>query len=345
MKELQDVMKRRLGMMVPVWFPRDFDREKMRGLLRMTFWDAGHYLDWSNVVAVVDGAPWAEELLRELEAEFRAELGRAFEIFPLPENGGKGLALARGFETLLRRSGLTHFCIRDDDNDHSIYDLPHLVRTHIQIEEEERNEVVLVIGRRRDLRRPLGLWRAEFEDILSYSVWESAKFFLALRGQTLNAQWLAAYGWIPDLESGYKVYSRRAAELAVSAIHRAAEDYPDLQLTRFGVETVPNVEILASGGIIGETSRMAHEEQPLTTFTRGTTLPRLYGNQTIYVFRRLVIPPSVARQLVDNALPRSLLCRTGDGLQLAQEYRALVFEGIGLGREAASQPIRVAGYF
>lgn len=345
MDEVLADMKNHLGMMVPIWFPEDYEREKMRSLLRMTLWDAGHFLDWQNVITVIDGADWTAPVVEKLQKEFKEQFGGAFEIVSLPENQGKGLTVAAGFEHLLEREHLHFFCIRDDDNDHSIYDLPHLVRTHRQITEDERNPLVLVIGRRRDLRRPLGMWRAEFEAILCYVEWESVKFHLAQQGKTLNSQWLSAYGWIPDLESGYKVYSREAAQLAVTSIRKAAEEHEDLQMGRFGVETVPNIELLAAGGIIGETSRLAHEDQPLTTFASGTPLPRLYANQSLFVFRRLEIPAEAARQLVDNSIPRTLLARSSEGLQLANEYRSLVFEGIGLPTGVAEQSISIADFF
>ena len=202
-------------------------------------------------------------------------------------------------------------------------------------------ELVVVVGRRRDLYRPLGLWRAEFENILSFCVWEGAKYHLAERGRALNMQWTFPGSPYPDLESGYKVYSRDAAELAAEAIYDAAEKFPGLELGRFGVETVPNVEILARGGLIGETSRMTMEEQPLTTFARDTTLPRLYANQVIYAFRRLQIPPHVAKQLLHNAIPQSLLLRTAEGLQAAREFRSLVFKAMGIAAQEAEKPIHV----
>jgi hypothetical protein len=100
MAVLMDSMKQSLGMMVPVWFPADHSQDPMAGLLRMTFGSADLLLDWSNVVAVVDGAPRAEEALRAIQGELVQESGATFRILSLPENRGKGNALARGFEFL-----------------------------------------------------------------------------------------------------------------------------------------------------------------------------------------------------------------------------------------------------
>jgi hypothetical protein len=79
----------------------------------------------------------------------------------------------------------------------------------------------------------------------------------------------------------------------------------------------------------------------LTTFTRRTTLPRLYANQVIYAFRRFGLPPDAARQLTDNAIPRSLLPRSAEGAQLVRDSRALVFDALGLPPGTAAASIAV----
>jgi|ETNmetMinimDraft_15_1059895.scaffolds.fasta_scaffold01406_5 hypothetical protein len=341
MNVLNEIMRNHLGMVVPVWFPQDSNTVQVTDLLRATLKDCPRFVDWSNVLVAIDGAPWATNLARELADEFQTESGGSFRILELPENGGKGLTVASGFEELLKNHDITHFCVRDDDNDHSIFDLPHLVRLHLQIQNEENTDQVMVVGVRPDIARPMGFWRGEFELLHNACLWECTKFVLAREGRIINTQWISGRSQIPDLESGYKIYSRAAAELLISSIRKASNQYGEMRMGHFGVETVPALEILLNGGIIGQGRRTAYDRQPLSTFAAGTKLPRLYANQAIYVFKRLEVAADIALQVLNNAIPDSQLSRSPEGRSLLEEYRINIVQDMGWNKEEAMRNISV----
>lgn len=334
-------MRSHLGMVIPVWFPEDSDTHQVAALLCATMKDCPRFVHWENVLVVADGAPWAAELAREQAQAFEKELGGSFRVLELAENGGKGLAVACGFEELLKKEGISHFCVRDDDNDHSIFDLPHLIRLCLQIQSEEKAELIMVVGARPDIARPMGFWRGEFELLHNACLWECTKYVLARQGRVVNTQWISGKSQIPDLESGYKIYSRQAAELFISSIRDASDQYGDMRMGHFGVETVPALEILLNDGIIGQGRRTAYDRQPLSTFAAGTKLPRLYANQAIYVYKRLEVAPETALQILRNSIPHSQLARSPEGRGLLDEYREHICLAMGWNKDEALKSISV----
>src|SRR5205823_10788948 len=124
-------------------------------------------------------------------------------------------------------------------------DLPHLFRLGEQIARETGCEQVLIVGRRTAVHPPLGWLRGEYEQVVNAVLVEALQFSLARRGRVLARQYWAAE--LPDLQSGYKLYSRGACEEAVAALRRAEERRPELLPLRRGMEILPFAAICSAG--------------------------------------------------------------------------------------------------
>lgn len=323
-----------VGMLIPIWFREETGEQGCYELLGRALEDVELFVRPDNLLLVVDGCPVAEGPARRLHAEMAERLGEACRLRVLEENLGKGGAVVEGFRQLLGHEGLRWFSIRDDDGDHSIYDLPHLFRLGEQMLSQERTDTIIVCGRRAGRDRPLGTWRAEYERLLAELVWEALKAALARDGKALNSQYLNAYARYPDLQSGYKLYSRAAAQLAADCLQREAAQYPDYELLGWGVEVVPAVEALLAGGLWGEMMRITYETQPQSTFDR-TDLWGSYGREAAWALRRLELPPAQALQLMDNILPHCRLYQGGVGRDELLRLRAFVARELGLDEPGA----------
>ncbi|MGD8238102.1 MAG: hypothetical protein PVH68_06085 [Armatimonadota bacterium] len=341
---LSQRMKGSLGMVIPVWYPEDMRAGTMRELLSLTLSDVELFVHMENVVLHVDGCPRVAPIVEELRDEAWQRLGSSFDVSMKEENLGKGGAVALGYERLLERQELQFVCTRDGDGDHSIYDLPHLYRLARQIQGAEQTDLVAVCGRRFGRHRPLGLWRGEYEAVMAELIWEGLKCALARDGRALNTQYLNSYGRVPDVQSGYKVYSRAAATLVTEGLWRANREHPDLGMLGWGVEIVPAVEIVLAGGVYGEMMRTTYETQPVSTFDQSQRNEE-YAREAIWVLKRLEIAPPAAARLLDGIIPRTALYQDGAGRRELLAMRALVLEGLGHDAADPDEPIRVPEFF
>jgi len=319
-----------LGMVVPVWFPEDFPRVRMRRILSVTLRDCGFYVEPLNIKVVVDGAPWCSDVLDEVREETDIE----FDDVHLETNRGKGAAVCAGMRRALARSDVAFVAVRDADGDHFLNDVPHLFRIGKQVVRETGNSSVLVIGRRSSVHRPLGFLRGEYERLLNRVIVDALMFDLARQGEVLNTQY-----WVedpPDLQSGYKLYSRASVEQIVDVLSDRGEDGE--KAARYGSEIVPFVEIVLAGGIAGEISRVTYNEQPTSMYS-GERRPVFYGQRTLWVFRRLNIETHQAKQLLDNGVSKSLLRTDPRGMEELRKLRAYVLEGLGAIAPAEEMPL------
>ena len=145
-----------VGMVIPTWFRAEVPQATVRDLLSLALRDVDRFVALPDVLVVVDGAPHVLGVVESIRAEALQAHGRTFEILSLPQNLGKGGAVATGFQRLLEAPHLDLLCVRDHDGDHSIYDLPHLVSLADQVRAAEGTELVIACGCRADPHRPLG---------------------------------------------------------------------------------------------------------------------------------------------------------------------------------------------
>jgi hypothetical protein len=319
-------MRGRVGLVVPVWFPEDLPDAVCETLLRTTLADCSSCLRPEHVALVVDGVPRLAALAERLSAELGGGLGEcvaptplrgvpppggaAFQVLAPAVNQGKGGALVVGWEALLADPALEFIATRDADGDHFLDDLPHLFRLGEQMSCETGSDRVVVIGRRTAVHPPLGWLRGEYEQVVNAMLVEALQFSLARRGYVLPRQYWAAD--VPDLQSGYKLYSRAACAEAVRALRKADQEHPELQPLRRGMEILPFAAVCAAGGIAGEAPRATYYDQPVTSYGRVDRV-RFFGDPLAWSLCELEVAPDAARGILDNALARSTLMTDPDG--------------------------------
>jgi hypothetical protein len=308
----------RVGLVVPVWFSPETPEALCESLLRTTLSDWASCFEAEHVVLVVDGIPHLAELARRLSVELAAE-GRArggssgvFRVLSPAVNQGKGGALAVGWEALLAEEQIEFIAVRDADGDHFLDDLPHLFRLGEQIVADTDEERVLVVGRRTAVHPPLGWLRGEYELAVNAILVEALQFSLARRGRVLPRQYWAAEA--PDLQSGYKLYSRAACAEALRALRTAEEERPELQPFRRGMELLPFAAVCAAGGVTGEIPRLTYFDQPVTSYGRVDRV-RFFGDPLAYALDELEVSADAARRIFDNSLARSALMTDPTGRQ------------------------------
>jgi hypothetical protein len=304
---IRNEMRGRVGLVVPVWYPEDAPDALCETLLRTTLTDWSSCLRAEHVALVVNGVPRLAALAERINAELG---GGAIRVVAPAANQGKGGALVVGWETLLADPALEYVATRDADGDHFLDDLPHLYRLGEQMRRETGIPSVLVIGRRTDLHPPLGWRRGEYEQVVNGMLVEALQFSLARRSHVLPRHYWAAD--VPDLQSGYKLYSRAACEEAVRALRSADQQQPELHLLRCGMEIVPFAAVCAAGGIAGEAPRLTFYDQPVTSYGRVDRV-RFFGDPLAWSFHALEIETDAARAHFDNALARSALMTDPEG--------------------------------
>jgi hypothetical protein len=321
--QLMDVMRRSLGMLIPVWFPPTLSDNQVRYTLLDTLHDCEHFLPWEHVVLVVDGDARSYAVVQDLQATCRQRHGQAFDVVYSVENGGKGAAVIRGTQWFLEKRGLEYLTTRDADGDHVLNDLVHLMRLALALRTEEDTDRVIVVGRRNHPHRALGWMRGELETLLNRVLIDAVRFALAQRQQVLNTQYFSLSGDYPDLHSGYKIYSRRVCELMVE---RPWERPPwvGAGIYRFGVEAVPFVEGVMAGAIIGEITRLTQE--PDFSGHGAFARPEATGSVLLWTFVRLGIGAPQAAAILVNHLSRLTLWTDPHGKVLLLELRRYVLD-------------------
>ena len=289
------------GMIIPVWYPDSTTSDEMESLLTACVADAGVFAEPQHILLVIDGSESALSAARKLQAK-----RGCFEILAQETNTGKGGAVAAGIANLLSNPSVKYMVTRDHDNDHLAQDTPNLVRLAERMTRALDTELVAVIGRRSSVQRHLGFTRGEFEWFMNEAAYHAACFALAAQGRVPNTQFTAAYDHVPDMQTGFKCYTRAAAELFIKIINSANAITPGLDIQRHGAEIPILIELLMAGGALGEVNRLAYEHQPLTTYD---TAGRITVNGTVltWSFQRTNIPLPAIRQILLNAMARRLL--------------------------------------
>ena len=295
----------RLAMVVPIWYPPDVSARMAADLLGRTLADVGDTCRADHVALVVDGQKRVARLA-EAAATRAAARGKRPHVIVKRANQGKGAAVRDGMAWLLAETRCEAFVARDSDADHDVNDLLGMFRLLHQMRDEQASDCALVIGARADRRRPMGLARGETELWLADFHWHAMQHALAREGRVVNATYMGPYGWLPDLLSGYKMYTREAARLAVAGIDRAKAECPDLDMGRYGGELVPLTEVLLADGTVGQMIRRTFEGQPCSGFA-GFDPVQICSARLLWACRRLALDPQAAFRLFDNACARSPL--------------------------------------
>jgi hypothetical protein len=317
---LSAVARERLGMTLAVWFPPDLPCADALGFLRQTLDDVELFVHPGHCVLVVDGCPTAVAPAYQAAREVAQRSGTPPPVVVNEVNEGQGGAVACGLEWLLEHTPVQYLCTRDADGDHDIYDVPQLLRRVLEVECQEGTDAVFGVGARGDLHRPMGYARGELEGILN----EVTLATLAATGCSPKLQHCRLHGPWPDLQSGFKLYTRSTAALAARALRDAHRREPDILPLRWGVQFITTVDLLRAGAVPVTHHRLTYDQQPQTTFEGAGDLARAYGVQLAWLMRRLQVPPERAWPILDAALCATLFGTTTGGWQTLLSLREFV---------------------
>ncbi len=276
--------RRRVGIVLPVYFKPQVPESTIRALLARVLADSEVFCRPENLLVVVDRDTAADRILREVPD---------LRIHRLERNRAKAGAVAAGLHGLLEGSEAEILITRDGDTDHNLEDIPRLASRLVEVQEAAGSPAA-VMGARISLAKPMGWVREQWELLTNGILLDMVSFRLAQRGRVMDRRFWA--GLPADIQSGYRAYDRQAAALCAACLH----DLPDdRDLLTFSCEFVPFVEILVQGGCFGQVLRSTLVEQPVTSYGDvqfEVTYARLLG----YLAQRYGIAPEVLAAMAEN---------------------------------------------
>ena len=177
--------------------------------------------------------------------------------------------------------------------------------------------------------RPLGFLRGELEELADRLLLDALRYDAAVSGKPLRMQFTATLDEFPDFHSGFKLFTRSAAEkVFLSKPERAGVSEEGYY--RHAVEAVLAVEAILAGACIGSVNRSTLDEQPVSAFGL-LDRRQMVADKIIWPCKRLRIPARFVAQWMTNHLPRLTLgsyLPEGRGELLA--IRRLVLKAFGL---------------
>jgi len=245
------------------------------------------------------------------------------------QNRGKLSALRLGALRLLGEGRYDYIGAVDQDGDHFANELLNFIRASEHVRALTGSERVLVLGRRQSRHHPLGFQRGELEALADQVLLDALHYDAARGVEPLDLRFTSPIDPCPDFHSGYKVFSRKAAEETFGPEPDTA-GLPEDACYRHAVEAVLCVEALKTGALLVEINRSTIDEQPVSVFA-DFDRTRLVADKILWPCRRLDIPARYVARWIDNHLP-SLLLRTlsPEGKKECLDIRRRVFQGMGM---------------
>ena len=287
------------GIIIPVYFPAGGDRAQGAELLRdTTSAYTRQVADASCVCLSVDGAAHGFEVAERIAAEFDAS------VVCSAANKGKLNGVRHGVAALWEREELHFFIEVDSDGDHFANEALNLVRAALHARERDNCDV-LALGCRSSKHRPMGFLRGELEELADRILLDALYYHAARSGVPLRLEYATALEEYPDFHSGFKLFSRAAAEAAFMQKPELCGVGEDAYY-RHGCEAAMTVEALLAGARLVLVNRSTFNEQPVTTFGL-LNRERLVADKIIWPCKRLGVPAAFVEQWLGNHLPRLLL--------------------------------------
>ena len=312
-------VRQRLAVVVPVYFEPSSPRETILPILEGVFRDSEIFCRADSLLAVVDRGTTVEELFTDAPPGSRL---RDIPVHRLGKNRAKAGAINEGLQRLLKCSQAEYFVTRDCDGDHLLEDIPRLVSLAVQVEEKTNEEVVAVMGARPSLEKPMGWLRQEWELLTNRILVDLTSYVMARDGQVIDRRFWN--GVEPDVQSGYRVYNRAAAERTIACLSSLPEKREILALS---CESLPFTELLIQGGVFAQVHRLTLVEQPVSSYS-GLNFGESYGHLVAFLGQRYDIPEQILLRIVDNELVSRSMYFTDDREQLLH-FRDLVIPGAG----------------
>jgi hypothetical protein len=201
-----ECMQHRTGVVIPVYFPEGIDRAQGAALLRD---NVGLYCeqvaDPGRICPTVDGKAYGEDVVAELVKD----LGVLMCVGEV--NRGKLNGVGNGMKFLLSEYDLDFLTVVDQDGDHFGNELLNFVRTALHIGLDR----VLVLGNRLSRHKPMGLLRGELEELADRVLLDALSYYAVKVDRPLRLEYANVLDEFPDFHSGYKLFSRASADLAV----------------------------------------------------------------------------------------------------------------------------------
>ena len=313
-----------LFMIVPVWFGDEVAEETIERLLALTAAGAERYAAAGRRYYYIDGMSkrrmWLESLLLRLDPEAVVEGAET--------NQGKGAGVEAGLVKGLGLAGVKWLMVRDADGDHRAEDAAGMLELAAQMERECKEAPLMVVGGRFRLEPPLSLYRAVYEEIINSSTDAALKYALAKKNQVPRQVYYRQYRRVPDWQSGYKLYNRRAAEIAREAFGAAREAFGSLRekgfdAGRYGAELVPYVSVMLNGGVVGERLRSTFREQPTSAYA-SVRRAEFYAIKLVWVFETCGLSMWNAVRILDAELTYAPLMFDGMGRVELMQFREKV---------------------
>ncbi len=284
--------RRLTGMVVPVYFEPGVEPGRARSILESTFADQRLFCDSSETLAVVDRQTSAESVL--------AGAGPDSPLYGIPllrldRNRGKTGAVRQGIERWLRISERRYVATRDCDGDHLIEDLPRLVCGAQALADAVGDAPLAVFGARPSLARPMNWEREEWELLTNGVIVDLVAYLLARKGEILDRRFWNGYPL--DLQSGYRLYDRSAARLAVESLQRLPDER---EIYFLACETLPFIELSLEGGVVGQVQRSTLVEQPVSSYAEAP-LHLYYGELLAHLAKSYESSDQLLR-IFDNQL-------------------------------------------
>jgi hypothetical protein len=316
--ECIEILRRRTGVVIPVYFPEGIDVQRGEALLRDTVSAyCTQVADPASVCLSVDGNLSGANVAGQLAQEY------GVSTYIAPVNRGKLHAAINGVRLLLENPNLAYVAVVDQDGDHFANELVNFVRAAQHIVVHAGDTRVMVLGRRISRHRPMGLLRGELEEYADRITLDALAYRAATTSRPLRLEYAFALDEFPDFHSGYKLFSRTTAERVFLGEPRLA-GVSETCYYRHACEAVMVVEALEHGAYLGVVNRSTFNEQPISTFGL-LKRDRLVADKILWPCKRLEVPLSFVRQWLANHTPRLLLSTlTPHGQEELARIRQLV---------------------
>ncbi len=320
-----NVTTENLFMIIPTWFSDKISKDDIRTMLDKNLSNTERYLLPKHNFIYLDGIPYVDNFIKN-EVE-RICHGSRFVLSE--QNDGKGKGVEEGLKQGLKEPEIQWLCVRDADGDHRLEDLPNLIELANQMQQECGDVPICIVGGRAKLEPPLTMYRAAYEVILNQCFDAAIKYALAQRQQTVNQLYYRQYRTVPDLQSGYKLFNRKAAEFAVEGFSTNADR---LDVYRLGAEVIPYFEIVLNGGIIGERLRATYREQPTSAYA-SIKRAEFYAAKMRWAFNRCELSTENAAKILDAELVHCPLIFDGMAKAELMPFRKLSLEAVSQGKD------------